>query len=129
MSQSYFILNRRGRIVPAKMTNNQCTEPGQKEYFYQMGLVFSGETKLNDNQWIVKHEDIDAMMQNLGHVGSCESMQLRIVKHIVPWLVKQGLPVLAYKCTIKPVDDADANPGIQFVTFKDPSYAHCLALI
>jgi hypothetical protein len=56
-------------------------------------------------------------------------MQLRLVKAIVPALVKKNLPLLAYKCTIKPVDDADANLGIQYVSLKDDSYAHCLSLL
>jgi hypothetical protein len=127
--KSYFILNRQGEFNPTDMTNNQCKGWGHGKYFYLLQLVFDGTLKLDDNAFIIDHQDVDDLVQNIVLKGSCEQMHMKIAKKLIPTLVKKALPLLACKCTIRPTLDPQGKAWLQYVSLKDDKYAPCLALL
>lgn len=127
--KSYFVLNRQGTFYPAKMTTNQCKVLGHSKYYYLLQMVFDGKLKLDENSFIVDHQAIDNLVQELVLKGSCEQMHQKIAKLLVPTLVKKNLPLLACKCTIRPTLDTQGPAWLQYVLLKDESHAPCLALL
>lgn len=127
--KSYFILNRQGEFKPSMMSSNQCKGWGHSNYHYLLQLVFDGTLKLDENSFIVDHQAIDDVVQNLVLKGSCEQMHLKISRLLVPTMIKKKLPLLACKCTIRPTLDPKGPAWLQYVLLKDDKYAPCLALL
>lgn len=127
--KSYFILNRQGSFQPSAMTKNQCKGWGHGNYYYLIQMVFDGKVKLDDMAFIVDHQAIDDLIQEMVLKGSCEQMHQKIAKLLVPTLIKKNLPLLACKCTIRPTLDPQGPAWLQYVLLKDESHAPCLALL
>lgn len=126
---SYFVMNRTGEFSPAAMTSNQCGKDGVAKYFYALKMVFAGTCRLDKDEFIIDHQAIDDLVNEIGLSGSCEQMQLRIKEKLVPFLCKEyGLPMLAYKCSLH-AGKKDGPAWMEFVSLKAPEYAACLALV
>lgn len=103
-ARSYFLMTRRGNFKPARTTHNQCKEPGYMEYTYELRMVFDGAVKLDTNAFIVDHQAIHDMVTELGLAGSCEEITARILTALDTFMALEGIPMLACRCTVKPVD-------------------------
>lgn len=103
-ARSYFLMTRRGSFKPAHSTPNQCKEPGYSEYNYELRMVFDGNVPLDRNNFIVDHGKIDAMVRDLGLIGSCEDMTARILTALDAFMDAAGIPMLACRCIVKAVD-------------------------
>lgn len=103
-ARSYFLMTRRGNFKPAKMTHNQCKEPGYSEYTYELRMVFDGAVTLDPNAFIVDHQKIHDMITALGLAGSCEEFTTRILTALDGFMDAAGIPMLACRCTVKAVD-------------------------
>jgi hypothetical protein len=126
---SYFVMNRTGEFEPSGMTANQCGREGVGKYFYALKMVFEGACKLNEDDFIIDHQAIDDLVNEIELAGSCEAMQLRIKNALVPFLCKQyGLPMLAYKCTLY-AGKKTGPAWMEYVSLRSPEYAPCLALV
>lgn len=126
---TYFVMHRQGSFEPNNHTVNQCKEPGHDIYYYHLKLVFDGSAKLNDQAFLIDHQDLDDLITSLPLAGSCEQMQQQINKVIVPMIARRKLPLLACKCTLQPSLDAGAPAWLEFISLKSPEFASCLPLI
>lgn len=103
-ARAYFIMNRNGLFRPAETTSNQCKEPGWPEYAYSLRMVFDGSMKLDKNDFIVDHAEVDRLVRELGLKGSCEDMTLRILTALDAFMAKRGIPMVACRCVVRPTD-------------------------
>lgn len=103
-ARSYFIMNRTGVFRPSRSTTNQCKEQGWPEYAYSLRMVFPGDMKLDPNDFIVDHADIDQLVQTLRPPGSCEDMARTILTALDAFMAERKIPILACKCVIRPTD-------------------------
>lgn len=78
----YFVMTRKGQFKPSHDTNNQCVKVGKQIYDYELKLLFEGNVELDDNGFIIRHEEIDELIQKMELSGSCEQMNLQISKEI-----------------------------------------------
>lgn len=126
---SFYVMNRTGKFEPDYYDDNQCKAKGHLEYHYHIKLVFEGACKLNDDGFIIDHQEIDDVIQNLGLQGSCEEMHLDIRKKLIPALTEHfGLPLLACKCVIHPTKTPGAA-WLEYVSLKDKASLPLLALL
>lgn len=102
--RSYFIMNRTGLFRPAAHTPNQCKEPGWPEYSYNLRMVFDGSMKLDRNDFIVDHAQVDKLVHELGLKGSCEDMTTRVLTALDAFMSARGINLLACRCTIRATD-------------------------
>jgi len=103
-ARAYFIMNRTGSYRPSQMTSNQCKEPGWPEYTYALKMIFPGDMKLDANDFIVDHAEVDSMVRALAPKGSCEDMSARILTALDQFMHSRGIPMVACKCVIRPSD-------------------------
>lgn len=125
---SFFIMNRRGTFKPAATTNNQCAKPGHDEYFYLIKLVFDGDQPLDYRQFILDHAEVDAFINKLGLVGSCEEMHV-LLKHELPdFMAEKSLGFAAYKASIRPVRVPDVA-WLDYVWARSEKDMQCLSYL
>lgn len=118
----FFVMTRKGHIVPSKMTSNQCKVEGHEDYDYIIKLVFPEFTKLDENDFLIDHQKIDDVIQNMFHKGSCERMHINICERMLKKLERKGLDIIAYKCSIIPVDKQRNQSGVamlEYLYYKD----------
>jgi len=127
-ARSYFIMNRTGVFRPSEMTSNQCKEPGWPEYTYALRMVFPGDMKLDHNDFIIDHAEVDAMVRKLAPKGSCEDMSARILDALHELMAKKNLPMVACKCVIRP-SDPTAPAWMERVHVADNAHVEALRLL
>lgn len=99
----FYIMYRNGIIVPPHSTPNQCKVEGHPVYYYTIAMVFPKAVQLDDNQFIIDHAYVDALIsQQLRLTGSCEEMHKTICKHVRELFEEKGITLIACKCTLKP---------------------------
>lgn len=103
-ARSYFIMNRVGTFRPSAPTPNQCKEPGWPEYSYSLRMIFPGNMKLDANDFIIDHAEVDTLVRALAPKGSCEDMSARILTALDQFMHGKGIPMIACKCVIRPTD-------------------------
>jgi hypothetical protein len=103
-ARSFYIMNRTGLFRPSHTTPNQCKEPGWPEYAYALRMVFPGDMKLNHNDFIVDHAEVDKLVKGLTNVGSCEDITRAILTALDQFMASRKLPMLACRCTVRATD-------------------------
>lgn len=96
---SFYIMTRNGQFIRSKDTPNQCVKVGKQIYEYEIKLLFHGNIELDKNGFIVKHEEIDEIIQKLNLSGSCEEMHKTLSKAISQFF---QFKLIGYKAIIKP---------------------------
>lgn len=89
-----YILNRRGKFS-ATETLNQCKDIEHPLYFYHLKVVTKG---LDNDGFVIDHEDINKAIISNEMYGSCEEMAKRLFK-IVKKLMK-GQKFVAFWCAV-----------------------------
>lgn len=110
MAMKFYLMERKGIFHPIHDTSNQCKDIGHKHYEYLCKVAFNPSTKLDDNDFLIDHMDIDSTIQGCLIHGSCERMHKTIMNNLLRKLESQGINVKAIKITIIPrYPDAMAN--------------------
>lgn len=97
----FYIMYRNGIILPTLHTPNQCKGPGHPVYYYRIGLVFPNSIKLDENDFIVDHSNIDDLIKSMDLTGSCETMHQVICKGIQQFFEERNIKLVACKCILK----------------------------
>jgi hypothetical protein len=93
-----FIIHRKGRIETSFNTDNQCKDVGWRYYYYHVTIA----TEKRDHQnFVIDHEEINNLIQELVIFGSCEDIAHTIYEAIFNAI--KGIQ--AFKCCISPVQD------------------------
>lgn len=127
-ARSYFIMTRTGLFRPAEQTSNQCKEPGWPEYSYNLRMVFDGALKLDRNDFIVDHAQIDTMVRGLGLKGSCEDMTTRVLEALDAFMHERGIPMVACRCIIR-ATDPNAPAWLERVHVANGAHVEALRLL
>jgi len=126
--KSYFVMNRTGKFTPEKTTSNQCKAPGHGQYFYHLKMVFLGGMKLDENSFILDHQDVDDLVTGLILQGSCEEMNRKIMERLAKLMGLKSIPMVACKCTIRP-GLGDGPAWLEYTQVRADKYLHCLQLL
>lgn len=97
-----YIMNRKGSFKTPRATNNQCKVKGHKKYHYDIVVAFSNRIKLDDNKFIIDHQEIDDCIQKCSLIGSCEEMHLTISKQLKILFKSKKIPVMGIRAVIYP---------------------------
>lgn len=90
-----FIIHRKGKLETSFDTDNQCKEVGWKHYYYHVTIA----TKKRDKQnFVIDHERLDTIIQEIVINGSCES----IVHEVYKAVSREMKGIQAFKCTVSP---------------------------
>ena len=127
-ARAYFIMNRVGTFRPAHTTANQCKEPGWPEYSYNLRMVFDGNMKLDKNDFIVDHAQVDAMVRELGLTGSCEDIGTRVLNALDAFMAERKIPMVACRCVIR-ATDPNAPAWLERVHVSDPKHVEAMRLL
>ncbi len=94
-----YVMTRSGQFISSKDTPNQCVKIGKQIYEYEVKLLFRGDIELDENGFIIRHEEIDEIIQKLSLSGSCEEMHKTLSKAISQFF---QFKLIGYKAVIKP---------------------------
>lgn len=97
-----YVMERRGIFSPNKHTNNQCKDVGHNHYEYNCKIAFHPTTKLDENDFLIDHVDVNQVIQDCLLNGSCERMHKRIMVNLQNILSERGIVAIAIKVTIIP---------------------------
>lgn len=97
-----YLMSRRGMFKTPKATSNQCKVKGHKRYHYDVAMVFPSTTKLDENMFIIDHQEIDNCIQRCSLVGSCEEMHLTISRELRKLFREKRIPIVGIKAVIYP---------------------------
>ena len=97
-----YVMNRRGTFNTRRPTNNQCKVKGHKTYRYEVAMAFSPRIKLDENMFIIDHQDVDKCIQKCILNGSCEEMHMEISKALKKLFKSRDIPVIGMKAVIYP---------------------------
>lgn len=95
-----YIMHRRGWLRNIKPSQNQCKAHHHDEYHYHIIIACSEE--LDDNGFIIDHQDIADALIELTMAGSCELMHNQIFKVVKNLLENTPTELYAYKCILSP---------------------------
>lgn len=127
-ARAYFIMNRVGTFRPSQASQNQCKEPGWPEYSYNLRMVFDGATKLDQNDFIIDHAQVDAMVRGLGLKGSCEDMTTRVLNALDQFMAERGIPMVACRCIIR-ATDPNSPAWLERVHVSSAAHVEALRLL
>lgn len=99
---SVFIMQRSGIFNPKKHTSNQCKESGHNHYEYICKIAFAPNTKLDVNDFLIDHIDVNKTIMDCALKGSCEKMHLTIMQALMDELTLRDIKVMGIKLTIIP---------------------------
>lgn len=119
-------MTRTGKFTPSRRTENQCKAPGHKSYDYTLRMVFLGNMKLDEHQFITDHANVDGLIQNMDLTGSCEQMHLKICGKLKEFFRKKAIPLCGCKCTIHPGEGAAAYMDYYFIDDSTPTIVSLL---
>lgn len=101
--KKFSIITRKGILnVKGNSTKNQCAKEGHEVYNYELKVLFSSKTKLNENGWIIDHQHLDDAVQE-SIVNSCEIMSDDILNRVEKVLIKNNLKCVGIKLKIQPM--------------------------
>lgn len=126
--RSYFVMNRTGRFKPSHNSANQCKAPGWPEYVYTLRMVFPGDMKLDANDFIIDHAEVNDMVVKLAAAGSCEDMSRAILTALDKFMANKGIPMVACKCTIRPTDP-EAPAWLERIHISPSAHVEALRLL
>lgn len=127
----FFTMTRRGSLIPDKYTKNQCKAPKHERYFYEVTIIFRGDVPFDKDKFIVKHEELDATLQNAPAIGSCEQMHLDIRERIHDFfkIKKLNIYVVAFKCTIYPTLSDITEGAFMSCLYVQAGYPEVIGLL
>lgn len=95
-------ITRKGTYEPYSASMNQCKDIGHGKYGFEVVAAFGPE--LNENGWLVDHNDINNAIQDFEIEGSCEEMHKQILGAVKARIAKvtEGTSVkcLGFKISI-----------------------------
>lgn len=95
-------MTRSGSFIPSQSTDNQCVKVGNEQYDYTLKLVFSTNQILDNDDFIIRHEEIDEQIQRTILNGSCEFMHRQLFSSLKAFFNSKDIIVIGYKATILP---------------------------
>jgi hypothetical protein len=97
-------MERKGmfKVNPSDFRPNQCKVSGHEYYEYLCKIVFSEDTKLDSNQFVIDHQQVDNVIVNCKKIGSCEQYHTVMMNELINYFKKKEIPILAVKITIIP---------------------------
>lgn len=110
-------MNRKGSFSIDRHTSNQCGAEGLNRYEFEIVLILKQE--LDDDGFIFDHDLIQKAIDDAELYGSCEEIQKKI-HDVVNNIIPEGV-LLAYKCSIKPLDFY-VKAYIEYMSCSDLSY-------
>jgi hypothetical protein len=122
-----YVMNRRGTFNTKKPTHNQCKVKGHKTYHYEVAMAFSPRVKLDENMFIIDHQDVDNCIQNCVLNGSCEEMHLEISEALRKLFKSREIPVIGMKAVIYP--DLPAGAANLSYIWVSPKHSNVLPLL
>jgi hypothetical protein len=123
---SYFIMHRKGKCHPRMPTPNQCKVAGHPNYTYDISMIFPSNITLDDNQFIINHQDIDDIIQATYLKGSCEQMHLKLQRKLTRFFSSRGIEILGFK--IKLQGDSNDMAYMEFLSLE-PVNNHLIPLL
>jgi len=97
-----YVMERKGIFSPNKHTSNQCKDTGHNHYEYSCKIAFDPMTKLDENDFLIDHIDVNKAIQDCLLNGSCERMHKRIMTKLQNTLTERGIVPIAIKVNIVP---------------------------
>lgn len=97
-----YVMNRRGIFRTPKATPNQCKVKGHRKYHYDIAMVFPSNVKLDENMFILDHQDVDNCIQKCTLVGSCEEMHLVMSRELRNLFKFKKIPIMGIRAVIYP---------------------------
>jgi hypothetical protein len=123
----YQCITRRGVIEAKTETDNQCRAKGHKKYYYEIAILFTPDTVLDENQFILDHALIDAEVQKV-EINSCEVMSKTIMDNVDKLLCGRGLGCVGMKLRIQHEPELPLN-GPYFREIACNDVAHLPAIL
>lgn len=114
-------MERLGMYTPSQSTDNQCKDKGHKYYEYKCRIFFDPSTELDENDFLIDHSEVDAVIMNCNPTGSCEGMHQKMMKAILNLFKKDGIKVLAIKVTIIP-KYPEGMANLTYIYVTSPKY-------
>lgn len=103
MEKISLTINRNGKVVTEKQSDNQCREVGHQAYKY--GVRITTSSKLNKQGFIIDHNYIhtavEAVIKN--KMGSCEELCISIAQHVALTVFANGAEVKHVYVRLQPV--------------------------
>lgn len=98
----YIVMQRQGAFKPAEATEYQCKERGHSLYHYDVKLIWSGNVRLDERDFILDHKEVDAVVQAVPLARSCELMQDGVVFALREHMRKHNIDIVACRVWIEP---------------------------
>jgi ribosomal protein L21E len=117
----FYLMERQGMFQPSESTANQCKDVGHKYYEYKCKIYFDPSTKLDDDDFLIDHAEIDKTIQECNPLGSCEGMHKKIMSAIVKRFETEKVETLAIKVTITPKYPV-GMANLTYIKVKDKAY-------
>lgn len=117
-----YVMERKGTFAPSSSSTNQCKGEGHELYSYICKLLFHPDQKLDDNDFLIDHLDVDTIVTGVQYEGSCERMHIQMQKALRKEFSKRGINVVAIKTTITPVITSAVGKPIQPVASLSYTY-------
>lgn len=106
---SHRLITRKGILnLKGHSTSNQCAKAGHEVYHYEAKVLFTKETKLNGNGWVIDHQLFDDAVQQV-QVNSCEIMSHEILNALEKVLSDNHLECIGIKLKIQPAFVVEEN--------------------
>lgn len=110
-----FVMTRKGFFTPSSQTAHQCKQNKTFLYNYECKVVFNSSQLLDNNGFVIAHEDIDEAIQKLKLQGSCEEMAKDIVTTVKALIVRKLGGITGIKVTIFPQPEGQAHISYIFI--------------
>lgn len=115
----YYTMMRTGTIVPSQHTDNQCKQNPTHIYDYECKILFGSSQKLDEQDFLIEHEEINKVIQSLGLKGSCERMASDIIEAVKKEFSERSISIAGLKITILPYPRGQANLSLIWLLSKD----------
>jgi hypothetical protein len=118
-------MKRSGVFAPETThASNQCKEKSTHLYDYECKILFDESQQLDNQEFLIEHQDIDDAIQKLNLNGSCEIMAKDIVELLQSFFELKKKKVNGIKIEIFPYPRGKAN--MSYIYIKDKSFAPLL---
>lgn len=120
-------MNRKGTFTMNKSYPNQCKVKGHKDYTYHMKIIFNPRVKLDNQDFLIDHFDVDNCIQECKKTGSCENIHQQISDAILQMFKKRKISVVAIRCDILP-DNEQSIAILSYIWTKSKDYTSMITL-
>lgn len=119
-----YTMNREGYFFPVRHTSNQCRQEGTNIYLYKCRIVFDQKQRLDKNQFLIDHIDVNEIIIGVKLSGSCETMAKEIMEELKFKLTSRNISYVAIKISIFPYPIGQAD--LSYTYIKEKSYLSLL---